>query len=416
MLKSQGSYLHLEYILLAIRLEFQHSPSIKVKEISLIMEFSSSSLPTIRTNCCMCGSTDLSFYQRVRDVPVFMGVTTQERSLDRILDQEWQICGDCGLLQLRDLLPLDLLYSEGHHHEVVGETWFSHHMEFAEFISKSSGKKVLEVGSAHGVLAKNLLNTCKFDSYTIVEPSPGTYPETCLVVRDYIENQSELISAQDSIVHSHLIEHLYEPAKFIKNLSDNLKTGSKMYISFPNLEEMLQNNGSNALNFEHTYFLTPDQLEPLLNAHSFALVRSKEFRSHSFFWELEKISNPIMAKLPDMRSKVLHFDAYWNEITDFVQRSNRLLRVDPVPTYIFGAHIFSQALISLGLDLSSIVGILDNSTFKQGKRLYGTGFSVMSPFELQNVGQVRVVLKASTYQDEIREQILGINPLTQVIE
>ena len=48
---------------------------------------------------------------------------------------------------------------------------------------------------------------------------------------------------------------------------------------------------------------------------------------------------------------------------------------------------------------------------KQGKRLYGTRFTIESPKILKNKGPVNVILKAGGYNAEIKKDIIeNINP------
>lgn len=80
--------------------------------------------------------------------------------------------------------------------------------------------------------------------------------------------------------------------------------------------------------------------------------------------------------------------------------------------YLFGAHIFSQYLIGFGLNVDNLECIIDNDSFKQGKRLYGTNFKVHSPKVLKNQNPV-VILKAGVYNDEIKDDIVkNINSKT----
>ena len=79
--------------------------------------------------------------------------------------------------------------------------------------------------------------------------------------------------------------------------------------------------------------------------------------------------------------------------------------------------MFSQYLISFGLQMSKIIRLLDNDPQKHGKRLYGTPFTVFSPEALRGLKKPRVVLRAYVYSAEIKSQILNeINPATQFIE
>lgn len=74
--------------------------------------------------------------------------------------------------------------------------------------------------------------------------------------------------------------------------------------------------------------------------------------------------------------------------------------------YLFGAHIFSQYLISFGLNVNRLECIIDNDFNKQGKRLYGTDLKVFSPKILSKDNDPVVILKAGVYNQEIKKDIL----------
>jgi hypothetical protein len=85
--------------------------------------------------------------------------------------------------------------------------------------------------------------------------------------------------------------------------------------------------------------------------------------------------------------------------------------------FLFGAHVFAQYLINMGLETRSVMSILDNDANKQGKRLYGTNLFVESPMVLKDRIKPVVILKAGVYNDEIKAEILqSINHSTVFIE
>ena len=77
-----------------------------------------------------------------------------------------------------------------------------------------------------------------------------------------------------------------------------------------------------------------------------------------------------------------------------------------IPVYLFGAHVFSQYLISFGLDTSKIICLLDNDRRKIGKRLYGTDLISMHPSILTDIKEAIVILRAGTHNEEIKKDIL----------
>ena len=71
----------------------------------------------------------------LKKFPVFIGCTDQKKEEDIFANMEFDICKKSGFIQLKKLLPIDLVYS-GYHSEALGEIWKTHHEKFAEFISK----------------------------------------------------------------------------------------------------------------------------------------------------------------------------------------------------------------------------------------------------------------------------------------
>ena len=85
--------------------------------------------------------------------------------------------------------------------------------------------------------------------------------------------------------------------------------------------------------------------------------------------------------------------------------------------FLFGAHVFTQYLISFGLKTDNINCILDNDPNKHGKRLYGTDLKVATPKILADEITPVIILKAGAYNSEIKEDILdNINSTAIFIE
>jgi len=348
-----------------------------------------------------------------------MGTTSASAADDLYYDQSWVVCQSCGCLQLSKLIPLEILYSVEHSAGAVGQIWHNHHQQFAEFILEDSPSDICEIGAAHGELSRIILNRKPNTEYSIIEPSPIDIPEQVKVIVGYAEDHLKEISDHSNIVHSHVLEHLYNPTNFLSKIAESMAVNSIMYISFPNIERLIATRGTNSLNFEHSYFLHQDQIASVLKSLGLNILRQKKYIEHSYFLKVGKIKNlPLNEKVEilNISHSIKPFREMWNELNSFVESTNHGLRSKKVPTYVFGAHVFSQSLISLGLEIGLIEGILDNAEAKQGQRLYGTNLTVSNPSIIQGKNAVRVILKASHYQEEIRNQLLGLNPLVEIIE
>jgi len=371
-----------------------------------------------RVNCCICGSHELRESFRLESFPIYMGTTSDSPEGDLFADQIWNICGECGCIQLRKLIPIEILYESNHSGGPVGKIWKDHHSLFASIILSTHSRSILEIGGAHGFLAELILTASKNIKYTMIEPSVTRDVPGVAYVKGFIENNLDLLKEVDKVVHSHVLEHLYEPIEFLNQVSRNMRLGSQMFMSIPNIARLIATDGANSLNFEHTYYLSTRQLEFVLNRLGFKVKEKRAFLQHSYFYWVEKVyDQSIHEELPNIETESILFASMWEKLKEFVNRVNMYLdKEKDIPVYIFGAHVFAQSLIHLGLQTKSIVGILDNSPSKIGERLYGTNLQVFSPEVIKNYNRVIVVLKASHYQDEISAQLRSLNNKVVILD
>jgi hypothetical protein len=378
-----------------------------------------------RRRCAVCTSESLARLETFRRFPILMGCSTSDPTDDVFADMRWMICGTCGLIQLGSLIPLHVLYSASHGSGNVGAVWQQHHKEFALFLRRLKPSSVLEIGGAHGLLSIEY-HQLEDIPWHIVEPNP-TPAKGCRAEfkSGFFDRKIRLEIQYDAVVHSHVLEHIYEPIDFISLLKKSIRHGGFMCFSFPNMMAQLERKYTNCLGFEHTIFLTEPYVDYLLAAHGF-VVLDKEYYldDHSIFYATQ-----WNGKTPDTVDYENLFDKYhslnksiFNEFVSFnrnivVQLNANLqkLNLKESEVYIFGAHIFSQSLLAFGLEKNLITGVLDNDPTKRGKRLYGTDLIVDSPQILASKTNPVVIVKAGPYTEEIKRSIEYINCNTVII-
>jgi hypothetical protein len=375
---------------------------------------------TERTHDVISGSDRLEDLHTLPDFPVFMGSVLHDRSEDLTFDMSWSISKDTGIIQLKKLLPLDVLYQSQTTTSAVGALWMEHHRAFADFVSQYAPGSVLELGGAHGILAKEYE---KFASipWTILEPNPAPLADTkARFIKGFFDDRFVLEQPIDTVIHSHVYEHLYEPDRFTRHLAGFVAEGQRMIFAVPHLSAWLDKKFTNCINFEHTVFLTEPYIEHLLAKHGFRLERKSYFKTdHSIFYACIRDSSvqaiPLDPKLYELNKTVYRNFVSYHEAL-IADLNDRISKTDK-PVYLFGAHVFAQYLLAFGLRTDKIIGLLDNDAKKQGKRLYGTGLTVHSPRVLQRTSNPAVILKAGVYNDEIKADILNnINASTEFFE
>jgi hypothetical protein len=146
-----------------------------------------------------------------------------------------------------------------------------------------------------------------------------------------------------------------------------------------------------------------------LNKYNFELIEKQYFRKdHSIFYCARK-TNEVSINLPEelYEKNKFTFQKYISSHLDDVNKINEVTSKTDLPVYLFGAHVFSQYLISFGLDTSKVICLLDNDAKKENKRLYGTSLISKSPKILKDIPEAIVILRAGVYNDEVKSDILN---------
>lgn len=362
-------------------------------------------------------------------MPVYMGVAPAKASAnsDVLADMSWHISATTGAVQLHPLAPLEYVYMQ-QHNAVVGGTWKRHHDSLAAMVAARKPKHVLEIGGGHGYLAMKLMFSGAVEQWTMVDPNPlGIFQMPGLnIVRQYIEDVNSIDSSIDAVVHSHTLEHIYEPNRFFAKLRELLPIGSWHIFAYPNLEELMKMDAP-CLHFEHTTLLSTAAIDWLLERHGFEVVEKQFFTgargvAHSIFYAARLKSKgsdmlpiTLQAAPSSFRESNRLARQWYLRMQEFVQFARPQLSTNTSLNFLYAAHVGTHYLVALGLAVERFAAILDNNPDKIGQRMYGTSLRVASPTSLQGLPSPRVVLRQGAYNSEISKQLLQINPSTLVI-
>jgi len=365
---------------------------------------------SLRNKSLLTRKNSLEPLHSLKKFPVFIGCTKQPQNKDIHANMDFDICTETGLIQLRKLIPLNLIYKESHS-EAIGGVWKKHHNQFSNFVGKYKLSKILEIGGSNGVIAKKITDKNPHATITIVEPSPTIKSTNKItVIKDYFNEKFQYKKPVDAIIHSHVLEHLLDPAISLKQIHNFLPVGAKQLFSIPNLEKWLSKKFPNTLNFEHTVFLSEYFTDCLLKKSGFKIIEKQYFGDHSIFYATEKVnyySNLVIKNKYKRYKKMFH--GLVNEYENSVKKFNRKIDKFNGEVYLFGAHIFSQFFINFGLNQKKVLAILDNASAKENKRLYGTMLLVKNPALLKTKKRVAVIVRAGAYTEEITNQLKKIN-------
>lgn len=353
----------------------------------------------------------------LKHFPTYVGCVSTPKTDDKFLDLSVDICRETGILQLKYLASLDQVYLLPHN-DAIGPTWATHNQKFIEFLENFSPSSIFEIGGGSGKLATEYVKRHSNVNWTILDPNPlFEQNDQIKSKKEYFSSDLQISEKFDAIIHAHVLEHQSYPEEFFLNISKYLKPNGLHIFSFPNLHEWLSRKYLNCINFEHTIFLDECYVDVALKRTGFELIKKIKFRDdHSIFYATKFSNIKSIETYPNFyhQNKDLFLN-YVDYFKIFVSKLNSQLENFSGKVYLFGAHIFSQYLLAFGLNQSNIVGILDNSELKIGKRLYGTDLQVYHPKIIEN-DNVGVILKVGSYRNEILEQLTQINPNIIIFE
>lgn len=241
-----------------------------------------------RNHCVLCAG-ELQFVQVFKDFPVYMGVTDKTENELR-QDMEFCSCVKCGCVQLKNLVDPHVLYKHPHN-PAIGKTWEKHNQVLSDYIISTGAKNIIDIGGANMKIANAVCESSSVESYTVCDLSAGSYEcETnpkIQTIRDYIENV-QTDKKYDAAVLSHTLEHFYNPVGLLSKIREMLAPDGVIVVSVPNIEQQLKDGFLNAMNFEHTYYISHEYMNLMAGVAGLSIVGRYDFSNHNSFYLLKK--------------------------------------------------------------------------------------------------------------------------------
>lgn len=370
-----------------------------------------------RENCVVCNKEIQNILYTTPLFPVFQGVLDSIGNKTYLRKQVWLECPSCGTIQLKRLMPLSIIYQNGHA-ESFGNLWDSHHHEFSKFINKNTKSLIIEFGGGVGKLFEKFYAINKKNKWINYEANPikkTLNNSNYKVKKKFLEESIKLPPERKCIVLSHVFEHLYRPKNILFILNKKLNFGDDIIISIPNQIRWLKENMPGAINWEHTFVASPSNIIKLFRNEGFELLDKKSFKTHSIFLHFRKarfLSSTNFSKI-NISDHVIRYFLKFSRVNLLIKKmvNNNL------ETYLMPASIWTQYLLVFGLKKDiRIKGILDNSTNKVGKFLYGYKYKILKPEKLDVNKRYNFVLNAGMHNQEIKKQLEVIFQKSNIID
>ena len=354
-----------------------------------------------------------------------MGVSNNTHNFE-YENLNWWINKKSGNIQIYPKVSLDKLYLKSHGSGTIGKTWKDHHDMFFNLVNKHLIGNICEIGGGQNSILNKIKNFSKIKKFYSFDKNLKLKKKNKKIKKiknffdkDFIKkNENKSI---DLIIHSHTFEHLYNPNQFLNDVKSILSKNGKHIFTMPNMKPMIKKGYANAMNFEHPFYYDEKLVDCLLFKNNFKIIKKQFFKNDHSIMYVTKIENSL-DNIKESKSKIYLeynrnlklFKKMFNFWKKDIRKINKLKKKYE-NVFIFGAHIFSQMMIFNGLNKKNITGILDNDMKKTNKFLYGTNLKIYNPSKLKKIFKPCVILRAGSYNQEIKKQLLAINRNIKIV-
>lgn len=316
-------------------------------------------------------------------------------------------CDKCYSLQYIDLINPELLYKNSHNDTSATPTWKKHHDAFFDFCEQTVVYKnnILEIGGAQLILAKKFTEIYTDIKYIIIDFIEKDTENDRIYLKN--GNCEDYAFKYETVIMSHVFEHLHNPSTFLENISKSNVT--TIILSVPNMQQLLLEDNINLISIEHTFYFTPTHLFNLFGKYSFQCTKQVKFMNHSDFFCFERTHDLFNEIVYDTTHKSLlnTFFSRRKERFDSILFKETDTNIWIVPAGHYG-YVIYQELLKRALH-KNVKGLLDNDKSKQNKYIASSSLCI-HPFEtIKSELNPTILLYGGPYTQELKTQILSLN-------
>jgi len=382
------------------------------------------------TNCPISGSSRGVTYLDLGKVPLVNNLcSTREESLkvERFL-LAIQLFPESKLTCLTDIVDKDKLFQNYLYRSNVNKPYLQHCSQMYDYLVGYVDLKpediVVDIGGNDGSLLlefrkKNpdlkLINVDASQSFKDLNSEADiTY------FNEYFGEDTILPQKAKLITSTNVFQHTQPIRSFVKGIHNNLDNNGIWSLEFPYILTTLLNDNYDQIYHEHVYYFNLQNIMDLANQEGLKVINVSYHDMHTGTLRVlltkksshknQDITIPSFLNLEKTITeescvrwgKRTHekIDEFKNYIKDLVSQKKRIAG--------FGAAAKGCVFLnSVGIDDSMIEFIIDDTPFKQGKYVPGTGIKVVSRDALKENKIDYILILAHNFKDYIIESLKG---------
>lgn len=322
-------------------------------------------------------------------------------------------CGDCGLLQVVNLPPIEEVFHDDYRYSSSSVPGLVHHFtEYAEWLCNylPRGAKVFEFGCNDGVLLEQLQNRgfeCSgidaSDNVASLARNKNLDVTTGFLSEEFIKDK-DYEAYFDIVTCSNVLAHIHDLSNTLRAVRLLLAPHGLFVIEVHDGELLSKERQFDTVYHEHLTYFTEHTLQKVLEGASFEFVQCEHTAMHG--GGLRMIARKRSIDCQKSTNNVAE-----SMLNDFVTPAINLCRVELEQLYKaygplvgYGAAGRSQMFVNFTTTGHLFSRVFDDSPFRQGRYIAGTDIPIV-PYD-NDFGNCAVILSWN-YAPDIAAKIQG---------
>jgi hypothetical protein len=380
--------------------------------------------------CPISGSTERIEYLNLGNVPLVNNLcNTREESLNcQKYPLSIQFFPESQLTSLTEVVNKESLFLNYLYRSGVNKPYLDHCAKMYDYLNQkvsfNSGDLVVDVGGNDGSLLMEFrkenrnLHYLNIDcSKSFIETNADNHIE---YLNEYFCKDTVLPYKARLITSTNVFQHTEDIRSFVQGIERNLSSDGVWCLEFPYVFTTLMNDNYDQVYHEHVYYYCLRNIKDLLEQEGLRIINVSYHNMHAGTLRVLSVKHDSW-RLPDCtifsflnleKSLTEEYCIKWGirayeKITEFQNFLSNLLDQGAKIAGFGAAAKGCVFLNSCDIDDDMIQFVIDDTPFKQGKYVPGTGIKVVSRNVLPQFSPDYILILAHNFKDYIINSLKG---------
>ena len=385
--------------------------------------------------CRFCGQTLRKTFVDLGMSPLCESYVPPERldAMEPFYPLNVLVCDKCLLVQLREYVRAEEIYSEYAYFSSYSDSWLAHARRYVEMaigrFQLGAQSLVVEVASNDGYLLQYFL--AQGIPVLGIEPAANVARVAQQKgIRTLVKFFGHQIAAElaaggtraDLLVGNNVLAHVPDINSFVAGLKGLLGPGGTITMEFPHLLRLVEGNQFDTIYHEHFSYLSLLVTERIFAAHGLTIFDVEELGTHGgslriYARHAEESDRPVLASVEELRRQ--EKEAGYRQIETYLGFAERVAETKrKLLDFLIAARRQDKRIAGYGAPgkgntLLNYCGIrtdfldytVDRNPYKQGQFLPGTHIPIFPPERLAQTRPDYILILPWNLKDEIIAQL-----------